>query len=959
MNNNNNNTIDNNGVPETSQTAAQMLNLRPSLPPQTSITMFSGMSNLHPQLPHGGTLSVDAFNHSLHSIVSSADHGNPMQERLFRQFLFGSTIVSGQTQSYNIEDASGIGGMSNTNIGEVLSSDGDGTIGGGAGGGAREIDMNDFMRGMNSLDRIPDPSMADTVLNNGDEEDDEFASDLPILLLNTGVDGNYSNTISKTGTQTGTNGTFMTMMSIPSEMAANYGAEMSSTITNMTLPTARISQISNRSVLSAISGVGGISGFGGITGMANTGLIPKNSLNMNNFRINNNNNNNNNNYNNGNNYFGARPRTESGQSIQSNQSTKKDIQSMFDGNNNKFEYLGYDPSPDVQSNLNNLNNLNNNNDNNNNNNIKKESPISVTDTSPMSAETNLDEMDKMDRMTGHVSTPIVGGMSGSPNFNLSTMPELAIPNTTITTNLISDETNLTDITELASIAEADSMHIQDSRSQQSQPLQQSQTQTETQIANLNQTQPPNGVPSKSFVTTNMNTSATGADKVAQENNGDGKDTPPLVRSKSSNAAISIEVNDEFSKKIKEIRNTNNINDINDKTNNKRTGKKRSESNVTKLRSNPNTFDGNLLTIPQNGTRTASRQSAPTINPIIIQQNQKILAERYHALKLLQLNNVESNKSISAVSASNSSHPPNNNILNANQLQAFQQLHLMHQMNNNNSNNVNGYNNMMAIANNRGILQPPIPAHAKSKKSLVLAIRASNLTKSRSSPVAAEDSNNKLKDGNKNTNTNENQTSNDVSPKRNKLKRVTTKLKRKKKKKDKKEKENENISMENGDVTIVMTDDPMQSGATANNGGNLSDPELESSDADFFNTNLFLASNGSMMSDGTNTTRITHDDVDNLPDDATSLQGGISTNSVNSIRDWTYHDVCDWLKSELLNKSELTNDTIDRIILKFEMNYIAGHVLLVLDQELLESIGIETENIRKKILQITQSKLDHN
>ena len=91
--NNNNNTIGNNGVPETSQTAAQML-------------------NFHPQLPHGGTLSVHAFNHSLHSIVSSADHGNAIQERLFRQLLFASTIISGQTQSYNVEDPSGIGGMS-------------------------------------------------------------------------------------------------------------------------------------------------------------------------------------------------------------------------------------------------------------------------------------------------------------------------------------------------------------------------------------------------------------------------------------------------------------------------------------------------------------------------------------------------------------------------------------------------------------------------------------------------------------------------------------------------------------------------------------------------------------------------------------------------------------------------------------------------------------------------------
>ena len=80
------------------------------------------------------------------------------------------------------------------------------------------------------------------------------------------------------------------------------------------------------------------------------------------------------------------------------------------------------------------------------------------------------------------------------------------------------------------------------------------------------------------------------------------------------------------------------------------------------------------------------------------------------------------------------------------------------------------------------------------------------------------------------------------------------------------------------------------------------------------------------------------------------------NSRGNIRDWTYQDVCDWLKRELLNDSTIKNETIDKIMLKFEMNYIAGHVLLVLDQELLESIGIETENIRQKILALTQPKL---
>ena len=67
-------------------------------------------------------------------------------------------------------------------------------------------------------------------------------------------------------------------------------------------------------------------------------------------------------------------------------------------------------------------------------------------------------------------------------------------------------------------------------------------------------------------------------------------------------------------------------------------------------------------------------------------------------------------------------------------------------------------------------------------------------------------------------------------------------------------------------------------------------------------------------------------------------------------------MCDWLKRELLNDSTTKNESIDKIMLKFEMNHISGHVLSVLDQELLESIGIETQNVRQKILTLTQHKL---
>ena len=56
-----------------------------------------------------------------------------------------------------------------------------------------------------------------------------------------------------------------------------------------------------------------------------------------------------------------------------------------------------------------------------------------------------------------------------------------------------------------------------------------------------------------------------------------------------------------------------------------------------------------------------------------------------------------------------------------------------------------------------------------------------------------------------------------------------------------------------------------------------------------------------------------------------------SNSHGKIPDWTYQDVCDRLRRELLDDSTIKNETIAKI-----NNYIAGHVLLVLDQELLES-----------------------
>ena len=72
----------------------------------------------------------------------------------------------------------------------------------------------------------------------------------------------------------------------------------------------------------------------------------------------------------------------------------------------------------------------------------------------------------------------------------------------------------------------------------------------------------------------------------------------------------------------------------------------------------------------------------------------------------------------------------------------------------------------------------------------------------------------------------------------------------------------------------------------------------------------------------------------------------------NIGDWTHRDVCNWLKDELLADNTLSVKQITKILVKFEMNYISGHVLLVLDQELLESIGIDKDYIQEKILKLT-------
>ena len=69
---------------------------------------------------------------------------------------------------------------------------------------------------------------------------------------------------------------------------------------------------------------------------------------------------------------------------------------------------------------------------------------------------------------------------------------------------------------------------------------------------------------------------------------------------------------------------------------------------------------------------------------------------------------------------------------------------------------------------------------------------------------------------------------------------------------------------------------------------------------------------------------------------------------HDVMNWTYAEVWDWLQNELLKDNNILRDAIRRVVCKFEMNYIyiyiSGHVSLVLDQEVLESMGITKEYI---------------
>ena len=77
---------------------------------------------------------------------------------------------------------------------------------------------------------------------------------------------------------------------------------------------------------------------------------------------------------------------------------------------------------------------------------------------------------------------------------------------------------------------------------------------------------------------------------------------------------------------------------------------------------------------------------------------------------------------------------------------------------------------------------------------------------------------------------------------------------------------------------------------------------------------------------------------------------------DGIEDWSFQDVCDWIKDNLLNdiiNSKNLNININfeflkKLIITFEMNYSMQMVIVALDCQLLNKIGITKQNIFDKI-----------
>lgn len=111
-------------------------------------------------------------------------------------------------------------------------------------------------------------------------------------------------------------------------------------------------------------------------------------------------------------------------------------------------------------------------------------------------------------------------------------------------------------------------------------------------------------------------------------------------------------------------------------------------------------------------------------------------------------------------------------------------------------------------------------------------------------------------------------------------------------------------------------------------------------------------------DESNHNNNTHTDVVNVVNSTSNPSLQISATTITTydqdidfhdVSKWTNKDVCNWLKFCLLKDNNVSSSLVDRVLLKFDAQYVDGQVLLVLDQDLLQEIGISKADIIKKIL----------
>ena len=166
----------------------------------------------------------------------------------------------------------------------------------------------------------------------------------------------------------------------------------------------------------------------------------------------------------------------------------------------------------------------------------------------------------------------------------------------------------------------------------------------------------------------------------------------------------------------------------------------------------------------------------------------------------------------------------------------------------------------------------------------------------------------------------------------------------------------------------------------------------------YGSDSIFGNNDSSIINNINTQLYYNYNISNENDRVSAGNVGMKRLQTN-VQRWIYQDICNWLKDELLNENtdenamknrkekakyhqngnnkknkekdakvddmkntgvnniesvHLANDIINKISSIFEMNYIAGHVLLVVEQELLELMVIIKKKNYEKVLKLTRN-----